>query len=83
MNSELVNVEDKLGDHLIRRRENLFDDRVMLTAKRDNCLEDIFSSNIACLFKKICQWKIAIPNRKPDLPLDSAQCTRQRTENDL
>lgn len=46
---ELVNIEDEFADDLIGARENLFNDVVMLTAKRDDRLKYILASNVACL----------------------------------
>lgn len=46
---ELINIEDEFTDDLIGARENLFDDVVMLTAKRHDSLKYILAANVACL----------------------------------
>ena len=46
---QLENVQDELGDDLVGAGKDLLDNGVVLTAKRNNCLENVFAANVTCL----------------------------------
>lgn len=49
VDSQLINVENELGDDLIGAGEDLLDDGVMLTAKWNDSFEDVFTTDVAGL----------------------------------
>lgn len=49
VDSQLENVQDKLGDDLIGAGKDLLDDGVVLTAEWNNCLENVFAANVTGL----------------------------------
>ena len=49
MDSKLINVENKFAHDLIGTGEDLFYDRVVLSAKRQNTFKDVLATMITCL----------------------------------